>query len=321
MENKIILIIASISIFVLYSCNNDVFVDEMNASKTDLQMSGEGDSTVIDFSTSGWHIISVYNGEEYYKDIFYGKIYDENGDILEKNDVPFYDFKIDKGYIVHSGTREGFTISRTQDKCLKIKLDENLTGNDFKFTILIGNSFKTIPINIVQKASSGYTLDHITYKYIPQSYYQKEVWTVDTINNISKSPLTIEYSIFSQLMQEYSFSSTDTKAFAYLKNNQFVDAPNSIKDSILQFSNNKVYYNPYEQSKKLDFDDIYKTMTLPVGKSQILKSIEYEHFDAEYNIYLRKNTTNEIKCINGIFKYTVPLNHDYFIFLNHKLLK
>ncbi|HRN15901.1 MAG TPA: hypothetical protein PLF38_02455 [Xylanibacter oryzae] len=320
MKNKII-IIATISLFLFNSCNNDVFVDEMNASTTNLQMSGEGDSTVVGFSTSDWHILSVYYGDEYYKDVFYGKLYDVNGNIINNDDVPFYDFKIDKGYIIHSGTQEGFTISRTQDKCLNIKLDENLTGKDFMFTILIGNSFKTIPINVIQKASSGYTLDHITYKYKPQSYCKKEEWTVDTINNISKSALTIEYSVFSEERQVSSFVSTDKKAFSYLNYNQLVDIPIGIKDSILQFSNKKMYYNPHEQRKSLNFDDVYKTIVLPVGKSQILKSIEYEYFNAEYTLYIRKNDTNKIKCVSGIFKSRIPSNSNYYIILNHKLLK
>lgn len=319
MKNKILFSIATISLFLLYSCNNNVFVDEMNASATNLEMSGEGDSTVIEFSTSDWHILSVYYGDEYFKDVFYGKIYDEKGNMLQKDDIPFYDFNIDKGSIVHSGTKEGFTISRLQDKCLKIKLDENLTGNDFKFTILVGNSFKTIPISVIQKNSVGYTVDHITYKYIPKSYYKEDSWTKDTINNSGNSPLTIKYPVFSEEMQNYSFTSTENKAFSYINYDQLVDSPIGIKDSIIQISDDKIYYNPYKQKRKINFDDIYKTMVLPVGKSQIIKIIEYEHYSAQYTLYLRSNHTKKIKSVSGIFKISAPLNSNYYII--HHLLK
>jgi len=301
----------------LMNCNDDVFVKELNVSATELQMDGEGDSSVVTFNKiPEWGILSVDQSNNSLNNEFYGKVYDENGKILS-NYVTFYGNPLkQKGKLVYQSSLNGFTVNRSDDKKIEISVDENLSDQDFKFTVWIGDYDKNIPIHITQEPSAGYDFDHINYSLTPMTYYQnwEESNTNLVIDNHNDNPITIGVSIFSGEKQSFTFSSQDPKAFAFLKPDTQVTIPDSVINDEIKISNKKTYYKDSEQKTPLPFEDVKKTLTFEKGKTKVIKILEYSYFDADYTLYVRNRKTGKIKSITGTFhakiltgKYMVAL--------------
>lgn len=318
MKNKRLAIyLAFLSLLTLCSCNNDVFVDELKASATEIEMNGDGDSTTIHTNTSDWKIWSVEDASNPEGNKFRGVVYDEDEDMKGNYDVEFYLINKAKGKLVYTGRQNGFTVNRSKDNTIDISVDENLLDSAFKFTVWICDAYKAVPIHITQTASSGYTFDHITYQYLPNSYHQEWDGTSITINNEGDT-LRTDISVFSGKHRKIQFSSDNPKAFSYLSNLQQIETPIQKKDDALLFSNEKSTYLSKAQEVRLPFDDVKQAIVLPPGKSELRMVIAYEYFDAAYTLYVRNNKTGLTKSVNGIFHSKTPLNTEYFVFVNDK---
>lgn len=315
--NRIAVHIALLSLFTLFSCNNDVFVKELKTSTTEIQMDGEGDSTTIHANTADWRILSVDDQLNPPGVKFRGKLYDENGKMEGNYDVDFFQINLTKGKLIYTGSQNGFTISRNKDNAIDISVDENLKTDSFKFTVWIGDNYKEIPINITQAPSSGYTFDHITYQYKLSNYHKEWQTTTDSII-VHGDTLRSEISLFTGKHHEFLFSSDNPKAFGYLSAPLTVDIPSGQKDSTIFFGSDKALYQPEAQQGNLPFDNITQKIVLPPGGSQLRVDIAYEYFDTDYTLYLRNNRTGQIKSINGVFHSKMPINTEYFVFVNNK---
>ena len=310
-KNRLIVNIVLCSLLLLTSCNSDVFIDELKASSTELQMNGNGDSTTVTINSGEYYITSIDQPKNPTASQFYGKIYDENGNKISEYDIPFFQYGMLKGKMVYSGPSNGFTVSRLKDESIDIHLDENLNDSAFKFTIWVSNHYKAIPINIIQSPTDGYVFDHITYTYIPGTYWTDYEGIKDSVNNKGDTPIVVKWSMFSGIHQIFAFSSNDKKAFSYLTKNQYVEVPICLEDSVVKLSSEKKYYKSGEQRGNLPFDDIDKTITLPVGKSEIRKIYECEHFNASYTLYVKNVKTNETKSVSGKFHCDIPTGKNY----------
>ena len=320
-KNRVILNIVLCSLLLLTSCNSDVFIDELKASSTELQMNGNGDSTTVTINSGEYYITSIDQPKNPTASQFYGKIYDENGNKISEYDVPFFQYGMLKGKMVYSGPSNGFTVSRLKDESIDIHLDENLNDSAFKFTIWVSNHYKAIPINITQSPADGYVFDHITYTYIPGTYWTDFQWIKDSVDNKGDTPIVVKWSIFSGIRQIFAFSSNDKKAFSYLRKNQYVEVPICLEDSVVKLSSEMKYYKSGEQRGNLPFNDVEKTITLPVGMSEIRKIYECEHFSASYTLYVRNVKTNEIKSVSGKFHSYMPTGKNYYLLLKGKIQK
>ena len=115
MKNKRLAVyLAFLSLLTLCSCNNDVFVDELKASATEIEMNGDGDSTTIYTNTSDWKIWSVEDTSNPEGNKFRGVAYDEDGDTEGNYNVEFYLINKAKGKLVYTGQQNGFTVKVTQ---------------------------------------------------------------------------------------------------------------------------------------------------------------------------------------------------------------
>ena len=286
----------------LMSCNDDAFVKELDISTTELQMDGEGDSSVVTFNKSPeWGVLSVDQSNNSSINEFYGKVYDENGTILY-NYVTFYQNPLkQKGKLVYQSSLNGFTVKRSDDKKIEISVDENLSDQDFRFTVWIGDYDKNIPIHITQVPSAGYDFDHINYSLTPMSYYQnwEESNTNLVIYNHSDNPMTVGVSIFSDERQSFTFSSQNPKAFAFLKPDVQVAIPDSVINDEIKISSKKTYYKDSEQKTPPPFEDVKKTITFEKGKTKITKILEYSYFNADYTLYIRNRKTGKVKSVTG----------------------
>lgn len=318
MKNKRLAVyLAFLSLLTLCSCNNDVFVDELKASATEIEMNGDGDSTTIYTNTSDWKIWSVEDTSNPEGNKFRGVAYDEDGDTEGNYNVEFYLINKAKGKLVYTGQQNGFTVNHRKDNAIDIFVDENLLDSAFKFTVWICDAYHAVPIHITQTTSIGYTFDHITYQYLPGSYHKEWASTSITMNNEGDT-LRTEMSLFSGKHRKIQFSSDNPKAFGYLSNLQQVEIPIQKKDGELLFGNEKSTYLSKAQENRLPFNDVKQAIVLPPGKSQLRIDIAYEYFDAAYTLYVHNKKTGLMKSVNGIFHSKGPLNTEYYIFVNDK---
>ena len=318
MKNKrLVVYLAFLSLLTLCSCNNDVFVDELKASATEIEMNGDGDSTTIYTNTSDWKIWSVEDTSNPEGNKFRGMAYDEDGDTKGNYNVEFYLINKAKGKLVYTGRQNGFTVNHSKDNAIDISVDENLLDSAFKFTVWICDAYNAVPIHITQTASSGYMFDHITYQYLPDSYCKEWDRTSITMNNEGDT-LRTEISVFSGKHRKIQFSSDNPKAFSYLSKLQQIETPIQKKDGALLFGNEKSTYLSKAQEGPLPFDDVMQAIVLPPGKSQFRMDIAYEYFDAAYTLYVRNNKTGLMKSVNGIFHSKTPSNTEYYVFVNDK---
>jgi hypothetical protein len=321
-RNRLIfnLIYSTLVLPSLCSCNNDVFIDEMNASTTEIQMNGSGDSTTVNMNKNDWNVVSVvFTDRPKVDNLFYGRLYDCDDNQIYNYDIPLSQISVPWTKMVCSRRYSGFTISHPENTSLKIAVDENLSDSDFKFTILVGDHFKVIPIKVTQSPSAGYVFDHITYTYIPHSYWTNTAWFKDSISYTGNAIMKMRYRVYANIHQEFAFSSNEKKAFSYLKDSTRIDVPLSLKDSLTTLSATDRYYREGVQYGDMPFSDLEKEITIPIGKSEILRLIDYEHFNVKYTLYVRNLKTNEVKCINGIYHTDTPIKDGYSIFVNHIL--
>jgi len=285
-------------LIVLSSCNNDVFVDELKVSDTDIQMSGEGDSIIVEMSTPVWDIYTV----NFEKEVLSTRSY------LNENDS-----------ISYNGVVKGFTVKRIDDRHLSIRVDENLSKEDFKFNITMGDNFKTILIHVTQSPSAGYDFDHITYTFLPGSYAisLKQVSSI-VFDNKSDSPITSVVSFFHDQSQKITFSSANPKAFTFLSSAFQVDIPSYVsesKDGTLQLSGKKASFNDSIQNMALPFTDVSKSIVLQPGATRVTRVLEFESFDAEYTFCIRNRKTGVLKNIRGKFHSQMPTGKNYYVIL------
>jgi hypothetical protein len=304
----------------LSSCNNDVFIDKIKAtSATDLQMSGEGDSASVTINSSKWSVaaITATGQPEYF---FSGKVYEADGTLIGDN-YSFAELMPPKVTLVYENAKNGFTVKHTADQRLDISVAENLSDQNFLFTVWVSDGYTYIPINVVQSPSAGYAIDHIDYTLIPKSYTKAWEGTRDSLEIQSDTPVTMQWSIFSSEKQVISFKSKEAKAFAYTKEDDQVEIPNGVVDGRLRFAPDKMYYRASEQKGNLPFADVSKSVVFPMGKSAIERVIEYESFDASYTLYLRHKQSGALKSVSGIFHSKMPTGENYYLIVNNRIQK
>ena len=141
---------------MLAGCNDDVFVDKLSASATEVQMNSAGDSAVVTLSTKDWYIASIKKTKEQNSENYPVTIFDENGKMTGMESFLYIE---GNAKLVFSNPYNGFTIER-KDNTLKIKVERNRTSKDFLFTVFLANSYGYLPVSVTQlpstdEASSG----------------------------------------------------------------------------------------------------------------------------------------------------------------------
>ena len=67
----------------LYSCNDDVFVDDFRTSDTEFTLDGNGDEVTIRFASSNWDLVWMYTYDSDFTHQY--EVYDADDNLIMRN--------------------------------------------------------------------------------------------------------------------------------------------------------------------------------------------------------------------------------------------
>lgn len=298
--------------FLLIGCNQDIFVDRLEISASRLHLDSDGDSAVVRISSSDW-IVSQIQTDIKNPGALFCKKYDAAGNLINDSEpLEYLDLKADQK-LIFEDEYVNFTIQRLQHNQLKIITGENLRNHDFEFQIMVSDLYGTTGVTVMQQACSGYHFDTIIYTLRPQSYttYFSEKPYL-TVHNNTDHKMQYPVSVFSEENQTFYFSSDNRKIFSYLEDtDRHIVYPHMTNTSELEISGNTALFSSNKQDKPLPFDDVIKTVYIPVGSRKICRLIEYEEYEADFTLYVKNEKRR--KCLRGVFHCKMPTGAYYVV--------
>jgi hypothetical protein len=293
MKFKIIFIGLFLSLGLI-SCSNDK--DEMTSiqpSTNLIEMEAEGGETEISFTNGDWSITKVINKEGNVNII--GDLYAQNGEIIQNNKILVLK---DLGKIVAYWENKGFTITRETSSSLKIKLNENSTGESFNFTLVLNSGQE---INVTQKKSQGYEFSNIKFNTNEEDtdslFVQKGVTYKFNINE----PQSFRFLPYDGLtiQNQSRFESLENDAFAWLEGDSImIKVPTNIYNDEIYFDGEKRLYSNTWSINPHGFEEM-ETVAIPKGQSSFSTEIELRKRQVSYRLRLINNRTLEEKIIEG----------------------
>jgi hypothetical protein len=293
MKFKIIFIGLFLSLGLI-SCSNDK--DEMTSiqpSTNLIEMEAEGGETEISFTNGDWSITKVINKEGNVNIV--GDLYAQNGEIIQNNKILVLK---DLGKIVANWENKGFTITRETSSSLKIKLNENSTGESFNFTLVLNSGQE---INVTQKKSQGYEFSNIKFNTNEEDtdslFVQKGVTYKFNINE----PQSFRFLPYDGLtiQNQSRFESLENDAFAWLEGDSImIKVPTNIYNDEIYFDGEKRLYSNIWSINPHGFEEM-ETVAIPKGQSSFSTEIELRKRQVSYRLRLINNRTLEEKIIEG----------------------
>lgn len=293
MKFKIIFIGLFLSLGLI-SCSNDK--DEMTSiqpSTNLIEMEAEGGETEISFTNGDWSITKVINKEGNVNIV--GDLYAQNGEIIQNNKILVLK---DLGKIVANWENKGFTITRETSSSLKIKLNENSTGESFNFTLVLNSGQE---INVTQKKSQGYEFSNIKFNTNEEDtdslFVQKGVTYKFNINE----PQSFRFLPYDWLtiQNQSRFESLENDAFAWLEGDSvMIKVPTNIYNDEIYFDGEKRLYSNIWSINPHGFEEM-ETVAIPKGQSSFSTEIELRKRQVSYRLRLINNRTLEEKIIEG----------------------
>lgn len=141
---------------LLFSCNQELFIDELSPSVNGSSVQSDGSTMCIDLGTGDWSINSVYTDEG----TLYGDIYDLEGHLLS-GDKPLCSEGLVR--MVSRHPMVDFVLERNRTDELLLTVKENPGGVAFPLFIVVGNQYEARTINLSLEPSEPYRLDSISY--------------------------------------------------------------------------------------------------------------------------------------------------------------
>jgi hypothetical protein len=282
----------------LYGCNdNEKISNLIDPSISLIEMEGEGGETEISFSYPDWKIAGIVNLQGNVN--ISGDSYSLDGSPIQKN----HTLKLDSlGRLDAIWENKGFSLIRTSTNSLKLILNENSTGEDFNFVIVLASENESKEILVRQKKSQGYTFKKIEYKldendgdslFVKQGssfsfdLTSPQVFTLYPINGID-------------MVERSFFKSDDENAFVWTESDSIaVQIPSGILNNELYFNGEESIYTHTTIHKESAFSKLKETVTIPSGKSTFWVDIQYSERSVSYMLTLINNRTQAEKVING----------------------
>ena len=152
----------------LYSCNDDVFVDDFRTSDTEFTLDGNGDEVTIRFASSNWDLVWMYTYDSDFTHQY--EVYDADDNLIMRNQDAYLK---GLGKIVCNEKLTDFIIQRSNPKELKITVGENVRNDYFRFMLVVSNEYESQEIYVQITPSDRYVFDHITYSLNAYRYEEK----------------------------------------------------------------------------------------------------------------------------------------------------
>ena len=284
----------------LYSCNDDVFVDDFRTSDTEFTLDGNGDEVTIRFASSNWDLVWMYTYDSDFTHQY--EVYDADDNLIMRNQDAYLK---GLGKIVCNEKLTDFIIQRSNPKELKITVGENVRNDYFRFMLVVSNEYESQEIYVQITPSDRYVFDHITYSlnaYYSERKIEEEVNIVRSNFENTPSPLHL---IVQGIRHKVTFRSDTSEAFQLLGDgNLTVEIP-SIENGSLVMNGVQAQYTSMEQ--EFPFPDIYRDIFIPANTTQHITLMqEYEWFETEYTLYTFHPKTKKQRIITGTLQSTIP---------------
>lgn len=279
------------------SCEKDESRSMINPSSSMIVMEGEGGRTDIAFDDGDWEIIYILNQSGEVK--ISGNSYDLAGQMIREN----YILSLEGTGRLESFWRDkGFQIDRPAPNSLEIFLEENGSGEDFHFFIVLQSGDQTREIEVRQKPSLGYDFDRIEYHLEEgdgDSLFLKRGTKVIS-KNATAHELTFSPFNGIDVDKNAYFESEQTDAFVWTeKDSVVIRIPTAILEDEVLTNEMKMLYTPLSVRSEHDFLDITETVMVPEGYSEFYTEIEFRKRKVSYTLHLLSRRTKEPKVIRG----------------------
>lgn len=271
-------------------------------STTSIEMEAEGGDTQVPLNGEDWKITEVINQRGLVP--INGDSFSPEGKLITENHrLSLEGF----GHIKAQWPDKGFVISKEGPASLTIELQENASGEDFSFVVVLqsGNQIKEITVN--QKKSQGYQFDRITYHLseddgdslftLQSTIYQ---FDIHTEQDFSFTP----FSGVDVARRSY-FESAQPDAFVWLEDTS-VKVPIAILDQAIRYGEKEELYSNNITQSPHGFEGTMVGVVVPSGQSEVWAEVEYRWRQVSYKVLLTNNRTQEQKTIEGRWVEITP---------------
>ena len=287
----------------LYSCNDDVFVDDFRTSDTEFTLDGNGDEVTIRFASSNWDLVWMYTYDSDFTHQY--EVYDADDNLIMRNQDAYLK---GLGKIVCNEKLTDFIIQRSNPKELKITVGENVRNDYFRFMLVVSNEYESQEIYVQITPSDKYVFDHISYSlnaYYSERKIEEEVNIVRSNFENTPSPLHL---IVQGIRHKVTFRSDTSEAFQLLGDgNLTVEIP-SMENEWLGMNGVQAQYTSEQQALPLPFPDTEKKeISIPPKTTQrIIVLLECEWFETEYTLYAVHPKNGRQRTITGTLQSKMP---------------
>jgi hypothetical protein len=296
------------------SCDTDEASLPIQVSKDFVEIEAEGGEIEISITGSEWHIKEVLNQNGWVK--IHGNVYNLDGEqIVESKPLTLDEF----GEMKALWTDKGFRITRDSPASLKLFLEENWSGKEFSFVVVLESQRELMEILVTQKQSQGYTFEKIQY-YLNEndgdSLFIKEG---STYKFDIESPQEFSFSPINgiDIHRSFYFDSSEKDAFVWIKQDSvMVSLPFDINNNQVSFNGEKGLYANTIIKTEHGFNDLLETVNIPSGESEFYTELEYRKRQISYSLHLINNRTTEVKIIEGKWIEYAPTG-EYSIHWQH----
>lgn len=298
---KSILILVIIIGFV--SCSSDDDISLIQPSTTTINIEGEGGEAKISFTSGNWYIAEVKNHKSNFG--IHGDIYSQDGEMIRENSILSLE---NQGRIEALWEAKGFIITRDTPSSLEILLNENSTGEEFGFTLVLKSEEDVKEIEVFQKKSQGYQFKKMEFSLREDdmdSLFVKKGTTYR--HNVSESQ-ELHVSPYGgiDVHKQSIFLSSENDAFVWIeKDSIMVEVPTGIYNNELYFNGEQKLYSKYYSKSPHGFEEM-ATIAIPAGQSEFYVEQEWRKRQVSYQLSLINNRTGEEKIIEGKWIENAP---------------
>lgn len=302
MKLKSVLALLFLSSF-LASCN----IDErpvLGPSVTLIEMEAEGGETEVVLTGEGWSVAEIVNSNG---DVnISGDSYSPDDQLIRENRPLTLD---GLGRMEAQWINKGFRIVRETDSTMKVILEENTSGEEFSFVIILQSGDRQKEVTVNQKTSQGYRLDGISYRLMEGDgdslFYSRSSIVIHHI----QTPSEFSFSPFNGINvsnQSYFEGMPYHQSFWQEDNPILVKVPAGIYDNEIYFNGEELQYSSISTTRPHGFEDIMETVVVPAGTTHTYAEVEYRKRTLSYTLVLTNNRTEERKTIEGKWVEIAP---------------
>lgn len=303
---RFISVIVLSSLFLLWGCNPDVFIDRLEASQSEFTFPMLGGTADICMSHGDWRIdrVSVDRVD------VEGWVTDENGN------ETYSDISLDGlgSAVFHSESHE-FVIVRDEPDHLMVDLGQSVDVGPRLIELHLVNDFESLVISITIDGCSGYTFDRIEYSDVNYHIVNQydEAWSLN-VENATGDVLVQEWAVFNDdACRSVNIPASAVQSdnmphphwyaelLRYMDDEAFdIPVPSPyLKDGEIVMRGMEIPFVYGVQHRQDDFPDDKIRVELEPGPNKLRVFWEYEEYSVDYTVWLKNETGGKPLSFTG----------------------